>query len=248
MIIDLRNRILLFILPLNLTFVFTQDYSPKSSGEVVKYNYYSLSYNEYHEQANWVYYKLNNLMLLGTTKRTNNFRTDYNISSKSSSPSDYRGSGYDRGHLAPAGDMKINSRAMSESFLMSNISPQNPSFNRGGWKKLESLVRMWSRNRASYVTTGGVLNSNSYRKIGKNKISVPTQFYKVIFIPSENKMIAFLMPNQKIENSLKNYVVSVDHIEEITGIDFHHKLEDELEGKLESISNIEKWDFNLIYN
>ena len=217
MIIDLRNRILLFILPLNLTFVFTQDYSPKSSGEVVKYNYYSLSYNEYHEQANWVYYKLNNLMLLGTTKRTNNFRTDYNISSKSSSPSDYRGSGYDRGHLAPAGDMKINSRAMSESFLMSNISPQNPS-------------------------------SNSYRKIGKSKISVPTQFYKVIFIPSENKMIAFLMPNQKIENSLKNYVVSVDHIEEITGIDFHHKLEDELEGKLESISNIEKWDFNLIYN
>ena len=248
MIIDLRNRILLFILPLNLTFVFTQDYSPKSLGEVVKYNYYSLSYNEYHEQANWVYYKLNNLMLLGTTKRTNNFRTDYNISSKSSSPSDYRGSGYDRGHLAPAGDMKINSRAMSESFLMSNISPQNPSFNRGGWKKLESLVRMWSRNRASYVTTGGVLNSNSYRKIGKSKISVPTQFYKVIFIPSENKMIAFLMPNQKIENSLKNYVVSVDHIEEITGIDFHHKLEDELEGKLESISNIEKWDFNLVYN
>ena len=248
MIIDLSNRILLFILPLNLTFVFTQDYSPKSSGKVVKYNYYSLSYNEYHEQANWVYYKLNNLMLLGTTKRTNNFRTDYNISSKSSSPSDYRGSGYDRGHLAPAGDMKINSRAMSESFLMSNISPQNPSFNRGGWKKLESLVRMWSRNRASYVTTGGVLNSNSYRKIGKSKISVPTQFYKVIFIPSENKMIAFLMPNQKIENSLKNYVVSVDHIEEITGIDFHHKLEDELEGKLESISNIEKWDFNLVYN
>ena len=248
MIIDLSNRILLFILPLNLTFVFTQDYSPKSSGEIVKHNYYSLSYNEYHEQANWVYYKLNNLMLLGTTKRTNNFRTDYNISSKSSSPSDYRGSGYDRGHLAPAGDMKINSRAMSESFLMSNISPQNPSFNRGGWKKLESLVRMWSRNRASYVTTGGVLNSNSYRKIGKSKISVPTQFYKVIFIPSENKMIAFLMPNQKIENSLKNYVVSVDHIEEITGIDFHHKLEDELEGKLESISNIEKWDFNLVYN
>ena len=61
-------------------------------------------------------------------------------------------------------------------------------------------------------------------------------------------MIAFLMPNQKIENSLKNYVVSVDHIEEITGIDFHHKLENELEAKLESISNIEKWDFNLVYN
>ena len=69
--------------------------------------------------------------------------------------------------------------------------------------KLESLVRMWSRNRASYVTNGGVLNSNSYRKIGKNKISVPTQFYKVVFIPSENKMIAFLIPNQKIESSLK---------------------------------------------
>ena len=142
-------------------------------------------------------------MLHGTNKKINNFRTDYDISSKSSSTNNYKGSGYDIGNLAPSGNMKINSRAMSDSFLMSNVSHQNPPFNRRGWKKLESLVRMWSRNRASYVTTGGVLNSNSYRKIGKNKISVPTQFYKVVFIPSENKMIAFLIPNLKIESSLK---------------------------------------------
>ena len=117
------------ILLFNFLVLFSQDYSPKSSGEIITHNYYSLSYNEYHEQANWVHYKLRNALILGTAVRKDNFRADYNVSTKSASPYDYKGTGYDRGHLAPAGDMKINSVAMSESFFMSNISPQNPSFN-----------------------------------------------------------------------------------------------------------------------
>ena len=116
------------ILLFNFLVLFSQDYSPKSSGEIITHNYYSLSYNEYHEQANWVHYKLRNALILGTAVRKDNFRADYNVSTKSASPYDYKGTGYDRGHLAPAGDMKINSVAMSESFFMSNISPQNPSF------------------------------------------------------------------------------------------------------------------------
>ena len=240
------KRNLLFVFSFNTIFLFSQDYSPKSSGEIITHNYYSLSYNEYHEQANWVHYKLRNALILGAAVRKDNFRADYNISSKSASPGDYKGSGFDRGHLAPAGDMKINSVAMSESFFMSNISPQNPSFNRGGWKKLESLVRMWGRNKVSYITTAGVLNSNNFNKIGKNQVSVPNLFYKIIYIPSEGKMIAFLMPNKKIEGSLKSYVVSVDKVEKITGIDFHHKLEDELENELESKSDVNDWDFKLV--
>lgn len=240
------KRTLLLVFSFNIIFLFSQDYSPKGSGEIITHNYYSLSYNEYHEQANWVHYKLRNAQILGSAKRTDNFRADYNVSSKSASPNDYRGSGYDRGHLVPAGDMKINSVAMSESFFMSNISPQNPSFNRGGWKKLESLVRMWGRNKVSYITTAGILNLNSFNKIGNNQVSVPNQFYKVVYIPSDNKMIAFLMPNKKIEGSLKSYIVSVDKVEKITGIDFHHKLEDKLEDKLESKSDVNDWDFKLI--
>lgn len=236
----------LLILLFNFLIIFSQDYSPKSSGEVITHRYYSLSYNEYHEQANWVHYKLRKALILGSAKRTDNFRDDSNVSTKSASPYDYKGSGYDRGHLAPAGDMKINSVAMSESFFMSNISPQTPSFNRGGWKKLESLIRMWGRNKVSYITTAGILNFNSFKKIGNNQVSVPNQFYKVVYIPSDNKMIAFLMPNKKIEGSLKSYVVSVDKVEKITGIDFHHKLEDELENKLESKSDVNDWDFKLV--
>ncbi len=245
MITKIRNALFLFF-SFNIIFLFSQDYSPKSSGDAITHRYYSLSYNENHEQANWVHYKLSNALILGSAVRKDNFRADYNVSSKSASPNDYKGSGYDRGHLAPAGDMKINSIAMSESFFMSNISPQNPSFNRGGWKKLESLVRMWGRNKVSYITTAGVLNSNNFEKIGGNQVSVPNKFYKVIYIPSDNKMIAFLMPNKKIEGSLKNFVVSVDEVEEITGIDFHYKLEDELENKLESKSNLYDWDFSLV--
>ena len=228
------KRTLLFVFSFNTIFLFSQDYSPKSSGEIITHNYYSLSYNKYHEQANWVHYKLHNALILGAAVRKDNFRADYNVSSKSASTNDYKGSGFDRGHLAPAGDMKINSVAMSESFFMSNISPQNPSFNRGGWKKLESLVRMWGRNKVSYITTAGVLNSNNFNKIGYNQVSVPNQFYKIVYIPSDNKMIAFLMPNKKIEGSLKSYVVSVD------------KVENELENELESKSDVNDWDFKLV--
>ena len=98
------------ILLFNFLVLFSQDYSPKSSGEIITHNYYSLSYNEYHEQANWVHYKLRNALILGTAVRKDNFRADYNVSTKSASPYDYKSTGYDRGHLAPAGDMKITFR------------------------------------------------------------------------------------------------------------------------------------------
>ena len=218
---------------------------PESKGEFVEHTYYSLSYVEMHEQAEWVHYKLNSYMLTGTTKRTDNFRIDPNVTSESASTYDYKGSGYDRGHLAPAGDMKISSNSMSESFFMSNISPQNRSFNRGGWKKLESLVRAWAKKNEIFITTAGVLNDNDFKKIGfKNSVSVPREFYKLIYMPSENKMIAFLMPNQKINGQLKDYVVSVDKVEQLTGIDFYSELDDVLEEKLEAEVNPSKWKFD----
>ena len=114
------------------------------------YTGFDLGYNEKYEQASWVAYVLTREEVeSGMINRTDNFRVDTSISTGSANLADYRGSGYDRGHLAPAGDMKWNATAMSESFLMSNMSPQTPSFNRGIWRSLESRVRVWAIEKDS---------------------------------------------------------------------------------------------------
>ena len=224
--------------------LFSQTYLPESKGEIISHSYYTLSYIEDHEQAEWVYYKLTHDMFETSVERTDNFRNDPLVSTGSSSPNDYYKSGYDRGHLAPAGDMKKNRQIMSESFYMSNISPQNPSFNRGGWKKIESLVRDWAHNGEIHVVTGGVLR-NGLNKIGNNRVSVPLYFYKIIFDSNKNKMIGFLTPNQKLASSVESYVYSVDYIESFTGIDFFPGLDDELEDRLESQKQLNQWSFNI---
>lgn len=219
-----------------------QKFLPKSNGETIFHTNYILSYNEYHEQAEWVYYYLDINKLNESIERTNDFRFDNSVSTGSASLNDYKYSGYDRGHLAPAADMKLNKTTMSESFLLSNISPQNASFNRGGWKKLESQIRVWAEKNNLYVITAGVLDDN-LEKIGSNGVSVPRNFYKIIYEPIDQKMIAFLMPNIKISKPLISYVVDVDKIESITGIDFFTEIEDGLEEILESQIDTSKWDF-----
>tara|TARA_B110000046_G_C12888985_1_gene353492 strand:- start:143 stop:859 length:717 start_codon:yes stop_codon:yes gene_type:complete len=234
------EKLLFLLISIN---IFSQEYLPKSGGKIVKHTYYTLSYNESHEQANWVHYRLNSSFLNGNTKRTNKFKSDPYVSTNSAGPYDYKGSGYDRGHLAPAGDMKYNSLSMQESFYMSNMSPQSPGFNRGGWKKLESLVRTWGQNFEIYVTTAGILNSNNLGSVGKNEVTIPSEFYKVIYVPRKKMMIAFLMPNRSISGSLKDYVVTVDKIEALTGVDFYSQLPDNIENALESQVSIIGWDF-----
>lgn len=235
------NLIFIFLLSIS---AFGQEYFEHSiSGEKVIHSYFRLSYSEAHEQAEWVYYKLNSSLNNGSVERSDNFREDRSVSTGSAKLSDYKYSGYDRGHLAPAGDMKSSYTAMSESFLMSNISPQNPSFNRGGWKKLESLVRGWADKHELHIVTAGVLHSG-LNKIGGSGVSVPSYFYKIIYAPNESKMIGFLLPNTKINLGLQSYVKSVDHIENLTGIDFFYDLEDGLENALEAKSILSSWDFD----
>ena len=230
----------LFVLPL---IGFSQDsYKNTYNGEKITHSRYSLSYIENHEQAEWVYYILNSRLLMGVTKRSNNFRSDPKIISGSAKLSDYRKSGYDRGHLAPAGDMKSSQHAMSESFFMSNMSPQLPSFNRGGWKKLESLVRFWAKDSEIHIVTAGILNK-SLSKIGSSGVSVPDYFYKIIFDTYECKMIGFVMPNKKITLELESYVKTIDEIEKLTGIDFFCNLRDYIQDELESSVNINSWTF-----
>jgi endonuclease G len=183
-------------------------------------------------------------MINGSFKRTNNFRQDKKVSTGSASLADYRKSGYERGHLAPAGDMKLSYNMMSESFLLSNISPQNPSFNKGGWKTLEKLVRSWASKSSLYITTGGILSDLTLNKIGKNNVSIPNRFYKIIFNPNNQEVISFIMPNSKINKDLDYYIVTVDAIEEITGIDFLSDLDDEIENKIESKIDVKNFKIN----
>ena len=230
----------LFLLLIWTSTLCGQTFYPSSNGAIIKHTYYSLSYLEPYEQAEWTYYTLTPEMLKGRAKRSNRFKQDPNVSSGSAQLSDYTGSGYDRGHLVPAADMKLNRLAMNDSFLMSNMSPQHRSFNRGIWKKLEALVRSWGKESLIHIVTGGVL-TNGLQEIGSNGVDVPKQYYKIIYNPSISSMIAFLLPNQKVSKPLDYFVVSVNEIENLTHIDFFPQLPDEIESKLEQQKSTDNW-------
>ena len=221
---------------------------PGSKYDVVKHRYFALGYDEKHEQAAWVAYKLEAREIRGRAEREDDFRPDPFVTTESATPSDYSRSGYDRGHLAPAADFKFSKKAMSESFYMSNMSPQKPRFNRGIWKKLEEQVREWvKKDKAYYVVTGPVLSGSRYRKIGrKNKVSIPKYYYKILLNMEgkEAKAIAFLMENKDSQKPLSSFVVTIDRIEQMTGIDFFPNLPDQLESKLEGGTSIRQWDFD----
>jgi len=238
---------ILFILLLSLLFPSGEDIilpEISSNDEIITHSYYTLSYNENHEQANWIAYKLTKHMIRnGLHDRKNNFRSDNKVRNQSSQLSDYKGSGYDRGHLCPAGDMKISKVAMSESFYMSNISPQSPSFNRGIWKSLESIVRTWAiENDEIYVVTGPIL-TDIIGEIGSNSVSIPKYYYKVIldYKEPELKGIGFILENKKSQLSLSSYAISIDEVEELTGIDFFSSLPDDIENDNKGSLSINKW-------
>ena len=214
-----------------------------ATNQIVHHTYYCLSYSEKDEQAEWVAYKLTNKNIDGDVKRKNNFKADKKINTKSAQLSDYKGSGYDRGHLAPAGSMKINKTSMSESFFMSNMSPQNPSFNRGIWKRLEGKVRYWTEyNDSVFVVTGPILD-NPIGTIGDNEVTIPRAYYKTLlgYKNGKAKGLAFIMPNEKSYQSLYKYVVSINKVEEITGIDFYHKIDAEVQEEVEGNKDIKLW-------
>lgn len=223
------------------------DILPASTtGEIVRHTWYVLSYDEDHEQAEWVAYELTRQHLNENwAERPNTFRPDQAVHTESATPRDYRSSGYDRGHLCPAADMAFSEIAIDESFFMSNISPQERAFNGGIWRELEELTRDWARkyNRL-YVVTGPVLTQSEYKQIGFSKVSVPDAFYKVLLAPEQRYAIAFILPNTLGDSPVMDYACSIDKVEMVSGLDFFPKLLNGLDEELEGSLDKDAWPVN----
>lgn len=211
-----------------------------AENQIIIHKGFSLSYNEEAEQAEWVFYKLCPSNFTTEIERTNDFREDPFVEKGSATLEDYYKSGYDRGHLAPAGSMKTNEETMSNSFFMSNISPQIPAFNRGVWKRLEEKIRFWvERMDSIFVVTGPVLDL-PLDTIGHNLVLVPRAFFKTLLAFRMNKVtgIAFCLPNAASDQSLYTFATSIDSIESITGIDFYPNLDPNLQDSIEKNKRI----------
>lgn len=224
---------------------------PKTTAkdQIVRHTGYTLSYSEPNEQALWVAYELTREHATSTHERTNKFLEDPLVTTGSATNADYAKSGYDRGHLAPAADMGWSTITMKESFYFSNMSPQEPSFNRGIWKRLEEQVRQWAKdNELVYVVTGPVLTHSPFEHIGISNVSVPKYYYKVIldYTEPEVKAIGFILPNASSTLPLKHFAVSVDSVEKVTGIDFFYQLPHAVERKLESKVDVALWSWETV--
>ncbi len=221
-------------------------YIPSSTtNEIASHEHFTVSYSEPHEQAEWVAYILKKEHLTYDDRKRPYFIEDPKISTKSADWRNYKGSGYDRGHLCPAGDRRFSKQAYNETFYTSNISPQKNDFNAGVWNRLELQVRRWAKKYNSiFVVTGGVLQQN-LDEIGDEDVSVPQYFYKIVARGDRTnlKMIAFLMPAKESNKSLQQFAVPVDTVEKLTGIDFFKNLEESKETVLEKQVETKNWKF-----
>ncbi len=214
---------------------------PKTVGKrdemVIRHLGYTVSYNNFYKTPNWVAWELTRQETEGDEERTNKFLPDPELPEPRVTTSDYTRSGYDRGHMAPAADMKWSSRAMKESFYMSNICPQNRKLNRDDWGDLEESCRKWAEKYGTvHIACGPIYDTKSPKRIGKNRVAVPDRFFKVVLIYNRKNPMAmgFLFDNKAHHQNLKNYMVTVDKVEEETGLDFFPKVPDSIEERIES--------------
>lgn len=217
--------------------------SNSQPSQMVDYEGFSLSFNKKMHVPNWVVWELTGEEVAGTFPRKDNFRGDDNVAG-SAEKWDYSYSGYDRGHMAPAGDMKWSKKAMDESFYMTNMCPQAKSLNTGAWKRLEEKCRQWAEIDGSIIIVcGPVLTDPIEEYIGDSRVAVPQRFFKVILSPyaDEPRGIGFIMPNSKVPGGMQAAAVSIDEVEHVTGLDFFSSLPDEIENKVESQCKFHYW-------
>lgn len=212
--------------------------------QIISHLGYAVSYNSSHKLPNWVAYELTYDEVLGTIPRAKKFTQDPNVKGAQADNDDYRNSGWDKGHMCPAGDMKRSKQAMNESFYFTNICPQNPNLNGGDWKDLEEKCRDLTRHYGKiYIVCGAIVGRAANGTIGYNKVVIPDAFYKVLLVETSRgyESIGFYFENKAGHRNLSYYAKSVDEIEQLTNIDFFAALTDDVEKEVESKYNISVW-------
>lgn len=213
---------------------------------LIRYQAMTVSFNRETHQPNWVAWELLRSETDGESTRSDaaGFSPDPNVPGCART-TDYTHSGYDRGHMAPAADMKWSAPAMNQSFLMTNICPQAGELNRGTWSKLEEKCRQKAMADSAIVIVCGPIftKGKALRRIGDTGVAVPDSFFKVILSPYADPptAIGFIMPNGEVPGGMQTHAVPVDKVEEVTGYDFFSALPDELEDKLESTCDFSRW-------
>lgn len=217
---------------------------PASKGlQRVNYEGFSLGFNYSDRTPGWVGWELLGTEADGPLSRSDNFWKDENVKG-CADKRDYTRSGYDRGHLCPAADQKWSEVAMDHSFSMANMAPQAQALNRGAWNTLEEKERLWARRDSALVIVAGPVYSKSDNTRIGSGVRVPGAFYKVILAPylEEPRAIGFIYPNQRCPGNMRDYSMSVDEVEKITGLDFFPNLPDDIEQKVESVYSFKEWD------
>lgn len=251
----MKKSLLLFALMLCLTALSCQDIdlnnieiptiTDERSDRIITHKGFTLSYNYDWKIPNWVAYELTDIEVMGEVPRYDKFKPDPMVPQNvSATTNDYKHSGYDRGHLAPAADMKWDEQAMRESFYLSNICPQNPNLNGGVWKDLEEQVRDLASQKGSIFVACGPIVTDASTTIGENKVVVPQAFFKVLLQEEEDgtiHTIGFVYENISGRKPMSTYAMTVDEVEEITGIDFFPSLPNKIEKKTESEVDFTKW-------
>jgi endonuclease G len=217
--------------------------NPKGLREkLITYTGMTVSFNSETHEPNWVAWELLESEVSGDSEREDSFSVDEKISG-CATPDDYRHTGFDRGHMAPAGDMKWDPQAMRESFYMTNICPQAADLNRGAWKKLEEKCRLRAEVDSALIIICGPIfdKSGPSARIGGTGVAVPQKFFKVILAPfaATPWAIGFIMPNDYVAGGMQKTAVTVDEVEALTGYDFFAALPDSIENAVEA-----KCDFN----
>lgn len=215
------------------------------SEQIITHKAYTVSYNADWRIPNWVAYELTRAEASGNGERADRFETDPEVDGASANYKDYSTSAYDRGHMAPAGDMKWDQTAMNECFYLSNICPQDHNLNSGDWNDLEMQIRYWAKKYGNVYITCGPIVSEHPETIGYNHVAVPDAFYKVCLaeINGTWQGIGFVFENKAGHKKLTAYCKSIDEVEKITGIDFFPNLEDNIENKVEAQYNTNAWKF-----
>ncbi len=211
--------------------------------QIIKRTAYTISYNKETKCPNWVAWRLTARHVDGEMARSDDFREDSDVPFPRASLEDYRGSGWSRGHMCPAGDNKWDAQAMSETFLLTNVCPQDRKLNSGLWNRVEMDCRKWAKKYGEvYIACGPLYYNSQHKVIGGNSVVVPEAFYKVILCLNGNpKAIGFVVKNNDCSKKKDQYVNSIDDVERITGIDFFPSLPDDIEDKVESCANLDEW-------